>query len=93
MDENNVVENEVMDQANEIVEDSQVTKSDVALTIGGVAVLAAAGYGMYQLGKKAVTKIKSKINKKSAEDKMTEIPDPDDGFEEFEEETEIHVVK
>ena len=91
MNENNAVENEVMDQENEIV-DSQVTKSDVALTIGGVAVLAAAGYGMYQLGKKAVTKIKSKINKKSAEDEMTmtEIPDPDDGFEE---ETEIHVVK
>lgn len=90
-----VTENEVMDQANDLVEyeDEGITGKDVAIFGAGIVVLSAAGYGIYQLGKKGVNWVKKRkavhdeAKRILAEQAEEEEFDPDEEIE------EIHVVK
>lgn len=92
MDEN-MNNNEVIEAADQIVEESDgLNGKDVAVLGAGVALVAAAGYGIYQLGKKAKAAIKRHKLVKQAKQEIED----DDSFEDFEdgnEEEEIHVVK
>lgn len=93
MDNENMNTNEVIEAADQIVEESDgLNGKDVAVLGAGVALVAAAGYGIYQLGKKAKAAIKRHKLVKQAKQ---EIENDDDGFEDFEDgdEEEIHVVK
>lgn len=98
MEENmnmNLENNEVMDQANDLVEyeDEGVTGKDVAIFGAGIAVLGAAGYGIYQLGKKGINWVKKR---KAVHDEAKRILAEQQAEEEFdpdEEIEEIHIVK
>lgn len=93
MDNENMNTNEVIEAADQIVEESDgLNGKDVAVLGAGVALVAAAGYGIYQLGKKGIAAIKRHKLVKQAKQEI----ENDDSFEEFEdgdEEEEIHVVK
>ena len=90
--DNENMNTEVIEAADQIVEESDgLNGKDVAVLGAGVALVAAAGYGIYQLGKKAKAAIKRHKLVKQAKQEIED----DDSFEEFEDgdEEEIHVVK
>lgn len=90
--DNENMNNEVIEAADQIVEESDgLNGKDVAVLGAGVALVAAAGYGIYQLGKKAKAAIKRHKLVKQAKQEIED----DDSFEDFEDgdEEEIHVVK
>lgn len=91
--DNENMNTEVIEAADQIVEESDgLNGKDVAVLGAGVALVAAAGYGIYQLGKKAKAAIKRHKLVKQAKQEIED----DDSFEDFEdgnEEEEIHVVK
>lgn len=90
MDNENNMNTEVIEAADQIVEESDgMSGKDVAVLGAGVALVAAAGYGIYQLGKKAKAAIKRRKLVKQAEQEIED----DDSFEDFEDEEEIHIVK
>lgn len=78
---------EVIEAADQIVEESDgLNGKDVAVLGAGIAIVTAAGYGIYQLGKKAKAAIKRRKLVKEAKQEI-------DGFEEFDDEdVEIHEV-
>lgn len=90
--DNENMNTEVIEAADQIVEESDgLNGKDVAVLGAGVALVAAAGYGIYQLGKKAKAAIKRHKLVKQAKQEIED----DDSFEDFEDgdEEEIHVVK
>ena len=92
MDNENMNTNEVIKAADQIVEESDgLNVKDVAVLGAGIALIATAGYGIYQLGKNAKAAIKRHKLVKQAKQEI----ENDDSFEEFEDgdEEEIHVVK
>ena len=92
MDNENMNTNEVIEAADQIVEENDgLNGKGVAVLGAGVALVAAAGYGIYQLGKKAKAAIKRHKLVKQAKHEIED----DDSFEDFEDgdEEEIHVVK
>lgn len=95
MDNENMNTNEVIEAADQIVEESDgLNGKDVAVLGAGVALVAAAGYGIYQLGKKAKAAIKRHKLVKQAKQEIEDGDGDGDTFEEFEDgDEEIHVVK
>ena len=92
MDNENMNTNEVIKEADQIVEESDgLNVKDVAVLGAALGLAATAGYGIYQLGKKAKAAIKRHKLVKQAKQEI----ENDDSFEEFEDgdEEEIHVVK
>ena len=92
MDNENMNTNEVIKAADQIVEESDgLNVKDVAILGAGIALIATAGYGIYQLGKQAKAAIKRHKLVKQAKQEI----ENDDSFEDFEDgdEEEIHVVK
>lgn len=97
MDNENMNTNEVIKAADQIVEenDGGLNVKDVAVLGAGIGLIAAAGYGIYQLGKQAKAAIKRHKLVKQAKQEIEDGDGDGDSFEEFEDgdEEEIHVVK
>ena len=94
MDNENMNTNEVIEAADQIVEESDgLNVKDVAVLGAALGLAATAGYGIYQLGKKAKAAIKRHKLVKQAKQEIEDGDGDGDSFEEFEDEEEIHVVK
>lgn len=94
MDNENMNTNEVIKAADQIVEESDgLNVKDIAVLGAGIGLIAAAGYGIYQLGKNAKAAIKRHKLVKQAKQEIEDGDGDGDSFEEFEDGDEIHVVK
>lgn len=96
MEENmNLENNEVMDQATEIAEydEEGIGAKDVAVFGAGIAILSAAGYGVYTLGKKGWNWVKERKAIRDEAKRIVAERAEEEEFDPDEEVEEIHVVK